>query len=76
MVILLKILQVVLALSLLVLVHEFGHFIFARLFKIRVEKFYLFLTHILVSLNTSQRIQIRNMVLDGFHLEDIAKLAA
>lgn len=42
MVILLKILQVVLALSLLVLVHEFGHFIFARLFKIRVEKFYLF----------------------------------
>ena len=42
MVILIKILQVVLALSILVLVHEFGHFIFARLFKIRVEKFYLF----------------------------------
>lgn len=31
-----------LSLSLLVLVHEFGHFIFARIFKVRVEKFYLF----------------------------------
>lgn len=40
--IIIKILQVVLALSILVLVHEFGHFFFARLFKIRVEKFYLF----------------------------------
>jgi len=37
-----KILQVVLALSILILVHEFGHYFFARLFKIRVEKFYLF----------------------------------
>ena len=40
--ILIKVLQVILALSILVLVHEFGHFFFARLFKIRVEKFYLF----------------------------------
>lgn len=40
--ILIKILQLILALSILVLVHEFGHFIFAKLFKIRVEKFYLF----------------------------------
>jgi regulator of sigma E protease len=40
--ILIKIVQVILALSILVLVHEFGHFFFARLFKIRVEKFYLF----------------------------------
>ena len=40
--VLIKILQLVLALSILVLVHEFGHFIFARIFKIRVEKFYLF----------------------------------
>lgn len=37
-----KALQLILSLSLLVLVHEFGHFIFARLFKVRVEKFYLF----------------------------------
>ncbi len=40
--VLIKIAQVVLALSLLVLIHEFGHFLFARLFKIRVDKFYLF----------------------------------
>ena len=38
----LKIIQVILALSILILVHEFGHYFFARLFKIRVEKFYLF----------------------------------
>ena len=42
MVILSKTLQVILALSLLIIVHEFGHFIFAKLFRIRVEKFYLF----------------------------------
>ncbi|MDR2917422.1 MAG: RIP metalloprotease RseP [Tannerella sp.] len=39
---LIKALQLILSLSILVLVHEFGHFIFARLFKVRVEKFYLF----------------------------------
>lgn len=40
--VLLKIIQVILSLSLLVLVHEFGHYITARIFRIRVEKFYLF----------------------------------
>ena len=40
--ILIKILQFVAALSLLVLVHELGHFLFAKLFKCRVDKFYLF----------------------------------
>jgi regulator of sigma E protease len=40
--VLIKILQLILSLSILVLIHEFGHFIFARIFKIRVEKFYLF----------------------------------
>ncbi|MEI7675546.1 MAG: RIP metalloprotease RseP [Bacteroidales bacterium] len=39
---LLKALQLILSLSILVIVHEFGHFMFARLFKVRVEKFYLF----------------------------------
>ncbi len=34
--------QFFLSLSILVVVHEFGHFLFARLFGIRVEKFYLF----------------------------------
>ncbi|MBO5817372.1 MAG: site-2 protease family protein [Paludibacteraceae bacterium] len=35
-------LQLILALSLLVVIHELGHFCFARLFKTRVEKFYMF----------------------------------
>ena len=34
--------QLILALSLLVVIHEFGHFFFARIFKVRVEKFYMF----------------------------------
>ena len=42
MVILIKALQVILALSVLIIIHEFGHFLWARLFGIRVEKFYLF----------------------------------
>ena len=42
MIVLVKIVQVIFALSLLVLVHEFGHFLFAKIFKIRVEKFYMF----------------------------------
>jgi regulator of sigma E protease len=40
--ILIKALQLILSLSILVILHEFGHFMFARLFKTRVEKFYLF----------------------------------
>ena len=35
-------LQLILALSILVVIHELGHFIFAKLFKVRVEKFYMF----------------------------------
>ena len=42
MVVLMKILQVILALSILIIIHEFGHFLFAKLFGIRVEKFFLF----------------------------------
>ena len=34
--------QLLLSLSLLIILHELGHFLFARLFKTRVEKFYLF----------------------------------
>ena len=40
--ILIKIIQVLMSLSLLVAIHEFGHYIVARIFKIRVEKFYIF----------------------------------
>ena len=39
---LIKILQLVLALSVIVGIHEFGHFVFARIFGVRVDKFYLF----------------------------------
>lgn len=39
---LIKALQLILALGLLVIIHEFGHYIFARMFGIKVEKFYLF----------------------------------
>ena len=42
MAILMKIIQLFLALSILVMVHEFGHFIAAKIFKTRVEKFYIF----------------------------------
>ncbi|HXC04580.1 MAG TPA: RIP metalloprotease RseP, partial [Bacteroidia bacterium] len=34
--------QLILSLSILIILHEAGHFIPARIFKIRVEKFYLF----------------------------------
>ncbi|MDR2470099.1 MAG: RIP metalloprotease RseP [Tannerella sp.] len=39
---LIKAAQLILSLSILVVIHELGHFIFARCFKVRVEKFYLF----------------------------------
>ncbi len=34
--------QLILALSFLVMIHELGHFTFARIFGVRVEKFYMF----------------------------------
>ena len=39
---LIRALQLIMSLSLLVIIHEGGHFLFARLFKVRVEKFCLF----------------------------------
>ncbi len=42
MVIVIKVLQFILALSILIFIHELGHFMAAKLFKVRVEKFYLF----------------------------------
>ena len=39
---LIRALQLVMSLSLLVIIHEGGHFFFAKLFKVRVTKFYLF----------------------------------
>ena len=40
--VLIKALQFFLSLSILVLIHEIGHYVAARIFKVRVEKFYLF----------------------------------
>src|SRR5690554_5422512 len=40
--IVIKISQFLLSISILVVLHEFGHYIPARIFKIKVEKFYLF----------------------------------
>lgn len=39
---LIKAAQLILSLAILVVLHEFGHYLAARFFKIRVEKFYLF----------------------------------
>lgn len=39
---LIKAAQLILALALLVFIHELGHYIFARIFGIRVDKFYMF----------------------------------
>ena len=39
---LIRALQLIMSLSLLVIIHEGGHFFFAKLFKVRVTKFYLF----------------------------------
>jgi regulator of sigma E protease len=42
MTILVKIIQFLISLSILVIIHELGHFFMAKLFKTRIEKFYLF----------------------------------
>jgi regulator of sigma E protease len=42
MTILVRIIQFIISLSILVIIHEMGHFFMARVFKTRVEKFYLF----------------------------------
>ena len=39
---LIRLLQFILAISLLVLLHEGGHFFFSKLFGVRVDKFYIF----------------------------------
>jgi len=40
--ILIRVSQFLLSLSILVVLHELGHFVFAKIFKARVEKFYMF----------------------------------
>ena len=40
--VLVKIAQLLVSLSILIVLHELGHYTLARIFKVRVEKFYLF----------------------------------
>jgi regulator of sigma E protease len=67
--ILIKALQLILSLSILVVLHELGHFLPAKFFKTKVEKFYLFFDP-WFSL-VKKKLGIRNMELGGFHLEDM-----
>lgn len=70
---LIRALQLVLSLSLLVIIHEGGHFFFARLFKIRVEKFYIFLIPGSRFSSSSLKIARLNMESAGFPWEVIAR---
>ena len=59
---LIRLLQFLLAISLLVLLHELGHFTFAKIFKVRVTKFYLFFNpkfHIMSTYDTWVRRLLR-----------------
>ena len=60
-----KAIQLMMSLSILVLIHEYGHFLFARIFKTRVTKFASSSTLGLPYLNISQRTAKRNMQLVG-----------
>mgnify|MGYP000519829894 CR=1 FL=1 len=62
---LIRALQLIMSLSLLVIIHEGGHFLFARLFKVRVEKF-CFLILGSHYLNLSQRKVRQNMLSVGY----------
>ena len=64
---LIRALQLIMSLSLLVIIHEGGHFLFARLFKVRVEKFCLFF------LSSNPRRVILNMRLAGCRWEDMSR---
>ena len=62
---LIRALQLIMSLSLLVIIHEGGHFLFARLFKTRVEKFCLFFDPGSPCSNSNRKTVKRNMVSAG-----------
>ena len=73
---LIRALQLIMSLSLLVIIHEGGHFLFARLFKVRVEKFCLFFDFGFLGshyLNLSQRKVRQNMLSVGYLWGDMSK---
>ena len=63
--ILIKALQLILSLSILVVLHELGHFLPAKYFKTKVEKFYLFFDPWFSILR--KKLEKQNMVLVGCH---------
>ena len=72
---LIRLLQFMLAISLLVLLHELGHFTFAKLFKVRVTRFYLFFNpkfHILSTYDTWVRrlLKLKPEVVPTTEIED------
>ena len=77
-VVLIKALQLLCCLSLLVLLHEGGHFGFSKLFGVKVEKFYMFFDYKFHLFSTrakwfsslSSRITRQNTALVGFLWED------
>ena len=62
---LIRALQLIMSLSLLVIIHEGGHFLFARLFKVRVEKFCLFFDPWFTLFKFNQRKAKQNMLSGG-----------
>ena len=69
MIFLIKASQLLLSLSILVVLHELGHFLPAKYFKTKVEKFYLSLT--LGFLFLKKRLETLNMESGGFLLVDM-----
>ncbi|MCR4958359.1 MAG: site-2 protease family protein [Prevotella sp.] len=75
---LIRLLQFLMAISLLVLLHELGHFTFAKLFKVRVTKFYLFFNlkfHIMSTYDTWVRrlLKLKPEVVPTKEVEEEAK---
>ena len=78
---LIRLLQFILAISLLVLLHEGGHFFFAKLFGVRVEKFYMFFDvgigkRTAHSLSSNPKTATPSMVPDGCPWAATARLRA
>lgn len=70
---LIRLLQFMLAISLLVLLHEGGHFFFSKLFGVRVEKFFLFFDPWFHISSSNLRKATPHTVWGGFRLADTAR---
>ena len=69
-IILIKALQLILCLSLLVILHEFGHFGFSKLFHVKVTRFYLFYNPASSPISRTTR---RSTASDGCHWADTCR---